>query len=198
MATQRDLAPLNPCHRMPLPQPRPRLCRLLAHLRPHSAQLDAHHPATPTPTTPSPAATRPAALRPADIAHFRDFGYCVLPSLFTREEAAALESATLEVMRHLSEHGDPRVASGFQQVDACLAGVEGATHWSCGGFYERHPALRRLLMDERVYSIPEALLGAACSRPSTLIACLAAVLRCRLVVQHQLHGGSRNMRPRYP
>ena len=179
MATQRDLAPLNPCHRMPLPQPRPRLCRLLAHLRPHSAQLDAHHPATPTPAAPSPAT--PAALRPADIAHFRDFGYCVLPSLFTREEAAALESATLEVMRHLSEHGDPRVASGFQQVDACLAGVEGATHWSCGGFYERHPALRRLLMDERVYSIPEALLGAASSRPSTPVCrpcCCASLPTC--------------------
>ena len=118
----------------------------------------------------------PAALRPADIAHFRDFGYCVLPSLFTREEAAALESATLEVMRHRSEHGDPRVASGFQQVEECLAGAEGATHWSCGGFYERHPALRRLLMDERVYSIPETLLGATCPRPCTPSPpCLAAL-----------------------
>ena len=50
MATRRDLAPLNPCHRMPLPQPRPRLCRLLAHLHSHSAQLDASHHPTPPPT----------------------------------------------------------------------------------------------------------------------------------------------------
>ena len=76
-------------------------------------------------------------------AHWETFGFVMLRQLFAPEEMEALRKAAIEVVTR--EGG----------ADA-LRAMEG---WSIGGFMERHPVLTSFLDDDRIYEIPETLLG---------------------------------------
>ena len=76
-------------------------------------------------------------------AHWDTFGFLMLPQLFSPQEVDELREASLEVVN--KEGG-----AGALQSD------EG---WSIGGFMERHPVLTSYLDDDRIYEIPETLLG---------------------------------------
>ena len=76
-------------------------------------------------------------------AHFDVFGFVMLPQLFSHKEIEALREASIEVINQ-NDSSD------------VLDSDEG---WSIGGFMERHPLLITLLDDDRIYGIPETLLG---------------------------------------
>ena len=76
-------------------------------------------------------------------AHWDAFGFVMLRQLFTPKEIDAIREASIDVAEQ----------NGGADV---LHSDEG---WSIGGFMERHPLLISLLDDDRIYGIPEALLG---------------------------------------
>jgi len=76
-------------------------------------------------------------------AHFDTFGYLMLPKLFSAEEIKEIREASVEI---INQNHKPD----------SLDSDEG---WSIGGFMERHPLLIKLLDDDRIHGIPEALLG---------------------------------------
>ena len=76
-------------------------------------------------------------------AHWDAFGFLVLRQLFAPHEVQKLRQASIEV---LNRHGGEDAFSG-------------PPTWSVGAFVERHPVLTDWLADDRIYSIPETLLG---------------------------------------
>ena len=76
-------------------------------------------------------------------AHWDAFGFLVLPQLFAQDEVNELRRACVEV---INQHGGEGAFSG-------------PPTWSLGAFVERHPVLTDWLADDRIYSIPETLLG---------------------------------------
>ena len=73
-------------------------------------------------------------------AHWATFGFLTLPQQFSSDE---MREAATEVIEQ--ERGGEA--------------LRGKQEWSIGGFLERHPLLTSLLDDDRIYGIPEALLG---------------------------------------
>ena len=76
-------------------------------------------------------------------AHWDAFGFLMLRQLFSSEEVESLREATIEVINR--EGGSRAISSG--------------PNWSAGAFLERHPLLTQWLEDDRIYDIPETLLG---------------------------------------
>jgi len=76
-------------------------------------------------------------------AHWNAFGFVVLPKLFTPEEVKQLKIATTKVIN---------------QNDGTQAFSNPPT-WALGASCERHPLLTDWLVDDRIYSIPQQLLG---------------------------------------
>ena len=76
-------------------------------------------------------------------AHWDAFGFLMLRHLLAPEEMEALRQAAIEV---ITREGGANA----------LRGTEG---WSIGGFMEGHPVLTSFLDDDRIYEIPETLLG---------------------------------------
>lgn len=76
-------------------------------------------------------------------AHWDAFGFLVLRQVFAPDEVKDLRQASIEV---INQHGG----------DGALSGPP---TWSAGAFVERHPVLTDWLADDRIYSIPETLLG---------------------------------------
>lgn len=73
--------------------------------------------------------------------HWDVFGFLTLPQLFSPQEVDELRDAAMEV---ISKEG------------GVLNSDEG---WSIGGFMEQHPVLMSYLDDDRIYEIPETMLG---------------------------------------
>ena len=71
------------------------------------------------------------------------FGFLLLPQLFTKSEVAEIKKAAVEVI----EREDGRDA------------FYNAPTWAIGAFAERHNVLTDWLADDRIYGIPEKLLG---------------------------------------
>lgn len=77
-------------------------------------------------------------------AHWDAFGFLVLRQLFSPAEVQNLLKATIEVIN---------VTGGEDSLT-------GGSGYGMGSFLERHPVLTEWLADDRIYSIPETLLGA--------------------------------------
>jgi len=77
-------------------------------------------------------------------AHFDAFGFLIIREMFTKEEIDNIREATVEVIR---EEGGDEALSGDRGQYALM------------GFMERHPRLYDLVDDDRIYEIPETLLG---------------------------------------
>jgi len=76
-------------------------------------------------------------------AHFEAFGFLMLPRLFNSDEVGVMRKACMEVVDREGGANALRDAEG----------------WSIGGLMERHPVLMPFLDDDRIYEIPETLLG---------------------------------------
>jgi len=81
-------------------------------------------------------------LTQGQIAHFEAFGFLVLPQLFSMEETDALREASLSTFQDMRGGGP----------------YTGEAEWGLP-FFERDPLLATLVDDDRVYQIPESLLG---------------------------------------
>ena len=77
------------------------------------------------------------------IAHWNAFGFLVLPKLFNQNEVTKLRDAAIEVIK---------------QNDGEKA-ITDSEKFGIGAFCEQHPVLRDWLVDDRIYGIPESLLG---------------------------------------
>jgi len=77
------------------------------------------------------------------IAHFEAFGFLLLPQLLTPEEVDAMKRESNEI---------------FDEVRGSV-GFDGQKRDAVEPFFERRPFLTGLLDDDRIYSIPESLLG---------------------------------------
>ena len=82
-------------------------------------------------------------ITPEQKAHWDAFGFLLLRQLFAQDEVKELRQAFIDVM---DRHGGEDALSG-------------PPTWSTGAFVERHPLLTHWLADDRIYGIPEALLG---------------------------------------
>ena len=82
-------------------------------------------------------------LTPEQKAHWDVFGFLVLRQLFAPDEVKELRRASVEVMNQ--QGGE----DAFSRPPT----------WSVGAFVERHQVLTDWLADDRIYSIPESLLG---------------------------------------
>ena len=76
-------------------------------------------------------------------AHWDTFGFLVMRQLFAPDEVKELRRASIEVINKCGGE------------DA----FSGPPTWSIGAFIERHQVLTDWLADDRIYSIPEKLLG---------------------------------------
>ena len=79
----------------------------------------------------------------AQKAHWDTFGFLVLKQLFSQKEVEVMRKATIEVV---NQEGGGESLSGGEQ-------------FSIGTFLERHPDLMNWIDDDRIYEIPETLLG---------------------------------------
>ena len=76
-------------------------------------------------------------------AHWETFGFLMLRQLFAPDEVKVLREAAIEVVNQQGGGNAFTEAPGF----------------SMGTFMERHPALANWVDDDRIYEIPETLLG---------------------------------------
>ena len=76
-------------------------------------------------------------------AHWDTFGFFVIKQLFSQKEVSVLRDATIEVVNQQAGGG----------------ALTGGEQFAMGAFLERHPDLMNWVDDDRIYEIPETLLG---------------------------------------
>ena len=84
-----------------------------------------------------------AVLTAEQKAHWNAFGFLILRQLFAPDEVKEFRQASIDVMN----------ANGGENA------FTAPPTWSTGAFVERHPVLTDWLADDRIYGIPETLLG---------------------------------------